>query len=293
MSKFISTLAIVAIFFSFITPALAKGKKPKQPANSSPAKIIIPRVNSSKSRSVSPDILKAIETGKKYSATPIKEKSQLETQSQYEARVAASQPTDIQPVDLSISVDKTLRYNAEEQFATISIEEIYDEGRNYGFETLKQSDFVSFQSQHGKITCSNSFGAKFYYSHTEYSYDRYAIAYRKQNLPEADEYTEYGRRFAFKVPMSNNEIRNYITTDEKEFNGRLKFIVKIIPTSPFYKKESHYSGDPCPNASKYATSLSTSSGGMYYALFEIQSLKLVDSLTGKIFLERSYPLVKK
>ena len=300
MPRFISTLAIIAILFSFITPTLAKEKKPKQPANSSPAKIIIPRVNSSKSDPISPDILKAIEIGKKHSKTQIKEKSQLETQAQYEARVAASQPNDIEPVELSIPVDEDFTYNAEKQYATIGIKQIYDDGNKYGFEILKSSGFESFQYQSGYITCVNGFGAKFKYSHTEYSYDRHTIAYSNENLlalrndpswKQEDNWYK-NRKFIFKVPISNDEIRNYITADEKKFNNRLKFIVKIIPIQPFYQERSHHSGDPCPNASKNAL-VSTSSGKMYYALVEVQSLKLVDSLTGRIFLERNYPPVKK
>ena len=160
MPKFISTLAIIAILFSLITPTLANGKKPKQPANSSPAKNIIPRVNSSKSRSVSPDILKAIEIGEKHSKTQIKEKSQLETQAQYEARVAASQPNDIESVELSIPVDEDFTYNAEKQYAIIGIKQIYDDGNKYGFEILKSSSFESFQYRDGYITCVNGFGTK-------------------------------------------------------------------------------------------------------------------------------------
>jgi hypothetical protein len=257
-----------------------------------------------------PDIAQAIIMAKKYKGTQTIEKGRLETQSQYEARFTASQPTNLNPIEIIVPAKETYEYDADEENFIISIKT--DDG------SLK-TGLVGRGRESSNITCTNGFGEKFYYEHTHSNIDYYSINYLEKELLSNkkdaswadfswttptrirfddvvnsvrklnDKYSNYANgSFDFKLPMSVNDVRKYVTSDEKTLNGKLKFLVTIKPIFPFYGESTYYSGERCGD--KYNTGGSTLalSGMKYHALFDIVSLKLIDSSNNKILLERKY-----
>lgn len=302
-----------------------------------------------------PDIAQAIIMAKKYKGTQPIEKSQLETQSQYEARFTASQPTNLNPIEIIVPAKETYKYDADEGNFIISIKTDYIYNEN-GYGSFK-TGLVSQGRESSNITCTNGFGAKFYYQNIHYNSDRYSINYLKKELfsnredsswadfswatsgsrlksvsktppPKptlvsqapppptqqplvpnpritidgvvnpapnnpiqklSDKYSNYAYgSFDFKLPMSVSDVRKYVTSDEKQLNGKLKFLVTIKPIFPFYRESTYYSGERCGNKYNTGGSTFTSSGMEYHALFDIVSLKLIDSSNNKILLERKY-----
>ena len=64
---------------------------------------------------ISPDIMQALEMARKYRGNQSTEKSQLETQPQYEARINAAQSINFNMIEVTVSTNKGLYYNADKQ----------------------------------------------------------------------------------------------------------------------------------------------------------------------------------
>ncbi len=311
-----------------------------------------PENSLSKITAESPDIAQAVIMAKKYKGSQSIEKSQLETQSQYEARLAASQPTNINPIDIVVPTKETYKYDAEAGNFIISLKTSYLHNEN-GYESLKRGLVINGQES-SNITCTNGFGAKFYYDNTHSNSDIYSISYFKRDIlankedpswadfswsnsasriklastnssrnastsqvPSAiqqplvpnpkigidevrnppknplqtlsDKYYNYSYgSFDFRLPMSVSDVRKYVTSDEKELNGKLKFLVTVKPVFPFYRESRYYSGDSCGGKYNTGGSTYTSSGMEHQALFDIVGLKIIDSSNNQVLLERKY-----
>jgi hypothetical protein len=314
MSKFISLLITLMLLIT-ANSALAKNKKPKPSNKIDPLPTKTAPSNVSKLDSIPSDIRQLIETSKKYRGTQSIEKSQLETQAQYEARLSASQPTDLKMIELTLPVTKEFKYYADNQSLIVGLDRPdYSPISDYNEEGIRalRSAEVEISKEEHDVTCTNGYGASFSYLYTAYSSDYYGIAYynkkefSNKNDPSwadaisssyggyarfKDEYSDYDYgELKFKIPMSVNDVRNYITSDEKNLNGKLKFVITLRPVFPFYKENSYFIGDKCGSKdnNRGGTSL-TSNGYARYSLFDIARLKLVDSSNGKILIERDYP----
>ncbi len=298
-----------------------------------------------------PDIAQAIIMAKKYKGTQPVEKSQLETQSQYEARFAASQPTNLSPIEIIVPPKEIYKYDADEGNFIVSMKQ-ESRGNTYDFKTLR-NELVFIDTREKNVTCTNGLGAKFHYTNTTNHLDIYSINYSEKDAfkngrdpswgdfswavpgsktllparltvsqtppppvpiqqplvpnpritvdrisnPEpsnpikrlSDKYSNYAYgSFDFKLPMSVSDVRGYVTSDEKNLNGKLKFLVTIKPVFPFYSESTHYSGDTCGDRYNNSGSTYVSYGDRYHAIFDIVSLKLIDSSNNKILLERKY-----
>jgi hypothetical protein len=104
------------------------------------------------------------------------------------------------------------------------------------------------------------------------------------------EYDYNNGSFSFKFSMDVAEIKNYVSLDEKVLNERLKFLVKIKPSFPYYDESDYKIGNSCEDL--YDGETYVFFGRKHQAKFDILSLKLFDSSTGKIFLERNYTQIK-
>jgi len=89
--------------------------------------------------------------------------------------------------------------------------------------------------------------------------------------------------------MSVREVREYITSNESSLNDKLKFVIQLKPAFPFYKEDEYYYGGDCDGKSTMTSGETrTIFGKKYLALFDIASLKLVDSSTGTVLAEKDY-----
>jgi hypothetical protein len=311
------TIALVLLVATL--PALARGKKTNprtKPTTTQPATkpTTVQPVTQQKSEwdSVPSDIRQMIELSKKYKGNLSTEKSQLETQEQYEARLTASQPTNLQSFELTLPARKRFKYYPSSQSIVISLKSGYtsQESQGKNLISLKEQTVPLSQSKR-QITCKNGFGASFDYLHTISIENKYGIylvgkeSFENKRDPSWADAIERGYssftsfkseyiahsygELEFKLPMDVSTARSYITSDEKELNDKLKFVVTIKPLSPFYDQKYFSIGDEC--GGKYNNRGGTSftlSGIAKYAIVDIINLKLVDSSTGTVLLERSY-----
>jgi hypothetical protein len=314
MSKFIS-LFITLMLLVIASPMVAKNKKPKPsnkidplPTKTSPSSV-------SKVNSIPSDIRQLIEIAKKYRGNQSVEKSQLETLAQYESRISASQPADLKIFELTLPAMKKFKYYADNESLVVGLDRpLSSPISDYGIGVLRSAE-VEISKKSRNITCTNGYGASFSYLHTNYFSDHYGIVYSEKrafsnkNDPSwidaisssyagdtsfKTEYSDYEYdEFKFKIPMSVNDVRNYITSDEKSLNGKLKFVVTLRPIFPFYKENSYSIGDECGSKdnNRGGTSL-TMNGYVRYAIFDIARLKLVDSSNGNVLIERDYMQTK-
>ena len=180
---FIALICLNSIFVSDIHPSYSKPHKERKNSSSTTNAPPKPSENSLSKFAVDyPDIAQAILIAKKYQGTVPVEKSQLETQSQYEARISASQPTNISPVEVIVSAKEKYYYDAEEVNFIVSME-IDSNYNGDNIESLKTGRIYKNESK-SNITCTNGYGAKFYYVHTNNELDKYSISYFKQETFE-------------------------------------------------------------------------------------------------------------
>jgi hypothetical protein len=263
---------------------------------SRPTAITRPAIQKSSS-TIRPEILEAIKVAKQHNSNYPKEKSQLETSSQYENRIAeynTSFNRNGNEVQMTIPVSTEFGYDADKGILTVRMGEdrngktsnSYSEyigGKNV---TKLKIDSTDYRSNDRAITCTNGLGAKFNYKLSESYWKEYGFAYIDDDkYREKDSY--YNFRFA--VPMTTSEVRRNITADEKNLNGNLKFIIKLKPTAPFYLERTSYSGKECGDENtRNGGYTSTYEKDHVLALFEIVSLKLIDSSSNNVLLERTY-----
>lgn len=308
------TLALLLNNISY--PSEAKGGKNKpstiRTSNVKPIPTQLPKPSSEKPSSIPNDIFQAIEAGKKYLGSQSTEKSQLETQSEYEARIAKTQSLMRQTIELSIPAESSYLYDAENQFLVVSMgSDIVSPPYVSGVKPLRSSK-IELSKEQSNITCSNGYEVRFNFLHTKYIKEFYSIgifekkAFENENDPSwsdtltyrtinNDGISFYGKykdfkygSFFFKIPMNVEEARRYISTDEKYLNKNLSFKVTLNPAFPFYKKYFFFIGNEC--GGKYSndgTSL-TLLGYEHFALFNMVNLKLIDLSSGRIFIDRNY-----
>jgi hypothetical protein len=325
-------LLLFAVFFfcgtSMIHPetSFSKPSKVKKTSKSRNVESILPNTPSSTGRESSPqidpipsDILQVLQVAKQYKGSQSEQKSQLETQAQYEARIASSQ-SNLPEIEITVPADEEFSYNAEKAVIVVGMKTDYthtssslnnQEMEKKALRRHQRSKTISTN----EITCTNGYGAKFNYLHTFSSDDEFGIAYVKNDLYrntndpswsdvksksaystfKSFDYrysSEYGKyeygSFEFKIPMNIDEVRRNITVDEKKLNGNLKFIVNLKPIFPFYVEDTYSIGSEC--GEKYTTNGRTYTALKKdsYALFEITNLKLIDFSNNKVLLERNY-----
>lgn len=293
---FIGFCCFLSISAVNLQPSLCKPIAIKKIKPIRPTAITRPATQKSFS-TIRPEILEAIKNAKQHNSNQPKEKSQLETSSQYENRISeynTSFTRNSNEVEITIPAETNFSYDADKGIITVSMgkdlngktSSSYSEyigGKNV---TKLKIDSTDYRSNFRAITCTNGFGAKFNYRLSESYWKEYGFAYIDDDkYREKDSYYN----FHFAVPMTTSEVRRNITADEKNLNGNLKFIIKLKPTTPFYLERTSYSGKECggeytPNGG----STSTYEEDNVLALFEIVSLKLVDSSSDKVLLERTY-----
>jgi hypothetical protein len=288
MSRFFSLSIILMILFAINPTSLAKSKAKVFKKISVPNKLLfptkpalIPSSFKSPLDTIPNEILQAIKNAKKYKDDLASEKSQLETQAQYEARVAASLPNNLRAIDLVLPVEEIFNYDAEKQTITISINGGHSFDRDGNEFKKLMAGYIRKDSYKNNVTCTNGYGASFKYLNTTHDYNNYIIAYSQKDISD--------NLNSITIPMSVSEARNYITLDEKKLNTKLKFSVKLKPIFPFYKEDSYYRGNECGD--KYNDRGGTNSiwtGNTYSALFSIINFKLIDSSSGQVWFEKDY-----
>jgi hypothetical protein len=309
-------LLLFTVFFfcstSIIHPetSFSKPSKVKKPSKSRNVESITGRKSSPQIDPIPSDILQALQMAKQYRGSQSEQKSQLETQAQYEARIASSQ-SNLSEIELTVPVDEEFNYNAEKAVIVVGMKTDYTHtSSSLNNQKVEKKALRRYQKSRNistnEITCTNGYGAKFNYLHTFSSDDEFGVAYVENNLYRntndpswSDVKSAYGTfqslygkydygSFEFKIPMNIDEVRRNITVDEKKLNDNLKFIVKLKPVFPFYVEDTYSIGSECGD--KYTTNGRTYTALKQdsYALFEITNLKLVDFSNNKVLLERNY-----
>jgi hypothetical protein len=212
MSK-LTSLCIALIIAVTTNPVIAQIKKPIPNNTTTPSKL-------SELATLPSDIREVIELSKKYKIITATEKSQFETQSQYDARLASLQP-EIKTIKLTLPPIEKFRYSAERQLLVVSLgipwnHSIFANSPNI-FNSLKTAE-VQLNNQEETITCTNAYGASFSYIHKQYNNNYYDIVFtqKKEFSIENDRswsiddvslldyvYPEYKTaRFKFKIPLT-------------------------------------------------------------------------------------------
>lgn len=306
MFKFLPvTLVLIILASSFPVSAKPKPKPQKLKPLTIPPVVLDQSLQDPTSK-LPIDIRQAMEAAKKYKRSLPTEKSQLETQAQYEARLASSPLTNPDTIEVEIPVSRKLKYDADDQKLIVSMDTGFIPGLHDGKINPLKSDRVQLSSISENVTCTNGYGAKFRYRHDITKTEYYGITYydkeiylNKNDISWADtvkssydHISKYGisgyGRFDFAISIPVSEVRNFLDAEEKMLNDKLKFVVTLKPVLPFYKKSSHYFGNACGTESSRGGYSSTSYGDDHYAIFDIKSLKLIDSFSGRTLLERNY-----
>jgi hypothetical protein len=299
MSRLIRWFIVLTILLN-INPALANSRKSVKTKSSPTA-----------SDSVNSGIFKILERGKKYRNTQLPIKSQLETQNEYENRIAASKPNNIETIKVIVPPKAEFKYDAEDQALIVSMADNDSAPSNHIDRiNVLMSDAKQLSRKVNNIICTNAYGARFNYKYTGVIRDYYGIAYfeneaflNKNDLSWSDailsknfgytsfksKYDDYSYgKFSFKIPISVDDARNYITSDEQNLNDKLKFVLELKPSFPFYAEDDYSLGNQCGFENSRGGFSYTWTGRTKYAIFDLSNLKIVDYSSGKIWYAKNY-----